>query len=215
MHSYSAYFFACMWLHVRTALILIKYVPVIGFSSVVVSACVQISMCNYSDSQGNCPSSPTTKRILILSGLTVPPNEGGRRGMAMSFPWRTTRVWHFVVSCDGKAGKRKQKSLQTWPEGGGRLLLNTEGCGRWWGCAEEDKECSASAACNQCLSPACLFLSFPHSIVDGRNIKSTRPTVHLFSRYSVLVLLVRTSFLILYVLLITKCTLNGYLCKGC
>lgn len=92
-------FLPCMWgyacVHVymcvcHCSCILCKYVPVIGLSSVLVckacvraqvSACVQISVCNYSDGQGNCPPSPTTKRILILSGLTVPPNErrGGRQ----------------------------------------------------------------------------------------------------------------------------------------
>lgn len=41
---------------------------------------VHISVCNYSDSQGNCPQSSTTKRILILSGLTVPRNKGGLVG---------------------------------------------------------------------------------------------------------------------------------------
>lgn len=40
---------------------------------------VHISVHNYSDSQGNCPQSSTTKRILILSGLTV--------------PWSKGRVW--------------------------------------------------------------------------------------------------------------------------
>lgn len=56
---------------------LCKYVPVSVFSCVRVNACVQISVCNYSDSHGNCPPSLTTKRILILSGLTVPPKERG------------------------------------------------------------------------------------------------------------------------------------------
>lgn len=65
-------------LHVCALFMYSEYVPIIGFSSEGVSACVQISVCNYSDSKGNCPSSPTTKRILILSGLTVPPNERGR-----------------------------------------------------------------------------------------------------------------------------------------
>lgn len=40
---------------------------------------VHISVHNYSDSQGNCPQSSSTKRILILSGLTV--------------PWSKGRVW--------------------------------------------------------------------------------------------------------------------------
>ena len=44
--------------------------------------CTSQRMCavaeyNYSDRQGNCPPSPTAKRILILSGLTVPPSERG------------------------------------------------------------------------------------------------------------------------------------------
>ena len=50
-----------------------------------------VAGCNYSDRQGNCPPSTTAKRILILSGLTVPPN-GGAGGMVISFPQRTTRM---------------------------------------------------------------------------------------------------------------------------
>lgn len=38
-------------------------------------------------------------------------------------------MWHFVVSYDGRAGERKQKSLHTWPEGGGRLLVKY---GKMW-----------------------------------------------------------------------------------
>lgn len=57
-----------------------QHVLVIVFSGVSMCVCVcvcnvpvnervQISVCNYSDSQSNCPQSPTTKRILTLSVL--------------------------------------------------------------------------------------------------------------------------------------------------
>lgn len=100
--------------------ILGKYVPVIVFPGVCVwvckacvpaqvSACVQISVCNYSDGQGNCPPSPNTKRILILSGLTVPPNE--RRGVAISFLWRTTRV-NCLAFCSRLWWKRRERKAE-------------------------------------------------------------------------------------------------------
>lgn len=92
-------FLPCMWGYAcvheyvcHCSCILSKYVPVIVFSGVwlckacvraQVNACVLISVCNYIDSQGNCPPPPTTKRILILSGLTVPPEEGGGNQLSM------------------------------------------------------------------------------------------------------------------------------------
>lgn len=56
---------------------------------------VHISVHNYSDSQGNCPQSSTTKRILILSGLTVPWSKGGAwKGIGWWWWWREGRgVW--------------------------------------------------------------------------------------------------------------------------
>lgn len=99
--------------------ILCKYVTVSRFFSVrtafvhaQVNTRVHISVCNYSDSQGNCPQSSTTKRILILSGLTVPRNKrGGWVGLegvsSIKFPWRRPEwlLWHFVAHCDGTTGK--------------------------------------------------------------------------------------------------------------
>lgn len=136
-----------------------KYVPVIVFSSVwvykacvcaPVNACVQRSVCNYSDGQGNCTPSPTTKRILILSGLTVPPDERGG-GEAISFPWRTTRV-DCLAFCSQLWWKRGERKAEK-PWGCRRLLKD----GKMW--KKEirmgrKRKGSASASCNRSHSPS-------------------------------------------------------------
>lgn len=69
-------------------------------------------VCNYSDSQGNCPPSPATKRILILSGLTVTPKEGGGGWQSAIYRgWLEWIAWHFIGSYDKGPGKRRPKNL--------------------------------------------------------------------------------------------------------
>lgn len=96
--------------------------------------CADICVCNYSDSQSDCPPSPTTKRILILSGLTVPPHKrGGGRGAAISFPWRRTRV-NCLAFCSQlvmeEQGKESGKALKPGLRVKADYYHKMERCGR-------------------------------------------------------------------------------------
>lgn len=69
------------------------------------------------------PPSPTMKRILILSGLTVPSNKRwGGVGSTLRGGQPDWMVWHFVAHCDLRAAKGGWKSRQN-PARGGKLLL--------------------------------------------------------------------------------------------
>lgn len=69
-------------------------------------ACVPLAVCNYSDIQGNCPPSLTTKRILIQSGLTVPGGDGVANQRYMEN--NSSKLPDIMyVSCDGQVQKRK------------------------------------------------------------------------------------------------------------
>lgn len=107
-----------------------------------------VAECNYSDRQGNCPPSPTAKRILILSGLTVPPNERERGGgITISFPQRTTRV-NCLAFC----------SLLWWKSREKRAEKQTKPSQRAWTATQ--RFC-ASASRNGSISP-CKFLAYFH-----------------------------------------------------
>lgn len=75
-------------------------------------------MCNYSDGQGNCPPSLSTKRILILSGLTVPPRQERREEanqLFMEDDWRDF-ILLAVVRSQWKEGKRRRSYISSLKE---------------------------------------------------------------------------------------------------